>query len=479
MPAICQEFSNYFREKSSNKSLNPPNIAALEPMQFDSSCSKIYNSLFTLRELNQAIHSTKNSSPGPDGITTPMIKNLPHKYLLLLLEFYNYIWLHEVFPDSWHHSILIPIHKQGKPRNLLSSYRPISLTDHLCKILERMVLFRLSWYLESKQILSSYQNGFRPKKSTIDHLSSMENDINIALSRKHHLVATSLDLSNAFDTTWKYQILHQMKSLDLSGHLPSFISNFLKDRSFSVRINSNLSPPSYLENGVPQGSVLSPTLFLLAINPIQHYISTPIKYRLFADDLLIYHSSPYHTNCTSSLQDTLNRLTEWSNTSGFSFSPSKSSTTHICNIRNCPKITSLQLNNTHIPYTPTFKFLGLIFDEKHNSHLCTQIQDFKKDLNILKFLSHTTWGSDQPSLLKIYKSVILPKLNYGDFIYDSSCESYKKMLDPIQNQALRLALYRYASKEPFPSLPTQHLLRPVLPLIFPLISCPTILQFAH
>lgn len=440
-PDICLEFSKYFHEKSLN--LLKPNTP--EPINFNSPEPKTYNSIFSLKELNHAIHSTRNSSPGPDGIIAPMIKNLPHRTLLLLLDFYNYIWIHEVFPDAWHHSILIPIHKQGKPRNLLQSYRPISLTDHLCKILERMVNFRLSWYLESERMLSPFQNGFRPKRSTIDHLSSLENDISISLSRGHHLAITSLDLSNAFDVTWKHQIHKQMESLGLSGHLPSFICNFIRDRSFSIRINGHLSPPSTLENGVPQGSVLSPTLFLLAINSIQDYILPPVKYKLFADDLLIYHSYPKLTDHSAPIQETLNRLMEWSDNTGFSFSTSKSCSTHLCSIRNCPKITSFQLDNSQIPSSSTFKFLGMTFDEKHNwkPHIDSLKSRTTRDLNILKFLSHTTWGSDFPSLLKVYKSMILPKLKYGDFIYDSACESYKRKLNTVQNHALRLSTGAY------------------------------------
>lgn len=115
----------------------------------------------------------------------------------------------------------------------------------------------------------------------------------------------------------------------------------------------------------------------------------------------------------------------WFTLCRFSFSPSKFSSTHICNIRNCTKTSSLQLNNTQIPFTSTFKFLGITFDDKHNwkPHIEILKSKTSKDLNIIKFLSHTTWGSDLPGMPN-------PSSSFPSYLHVTSIKSRPPSLLP-------------------------------------------------
>ena len=94
----------------------------------------------------------------------------------------------------------------------------------------------------------------------MDHLVRLETFIREAFIRGEHIVAVFFDLEKAFDTTWKYGILRDLHKMGLRGYLPQFIENFLKNRSFQVKVGSHLSDPLTQEEGVPQGSVLSPLL---------------------------------------------------------------------------------------------------------------------------------------------------------------------------------------------------------------------------
>ena len=443
---ISNAFASYFSFISSDNNCDPDFLNTkisqeLNLLNFNSSTEFSYNFPFTLQELKFALSRSRNSAPGPDNVLVPMILNLPESAQYLLLQIYNFIWSSGSLPNTWKESILIPIHKPNKSQSSVESYRPISLTSHLGKVLERMVNFRLMWYLEKHNLIDKEQYGFRKNRSTTDHLVGMEIDIQNSFTKKQHLIAAFLDLSNAFDITWRYDILRTLHNWGIRGNLPIFIKNFLSERSFRVRLGHYESNKHVLENGIPQGSVLSPTLFLIAINSIKQFIPRSICYRLYADDLVIYYSSSNSTIGERQIQTCLYSLDRWAKIHGFKFSPNKSSVTHFCRKRNCPRLNSLSINNSQIPLQESSKFLGLTFDcklnwKEHLSHVRTKCM---KDIRLIKLLSNSSWGSDSESILKIYKSIVRTKIDYGCVAYSSARKSYIKVLDPIQNSCLRLA----------------------------------------
>ena len=107
-----------------------------------------------------------------------------------------------------------------------------------------------------------------------------------AFIRNEHLAAIFFDPEKAYDTTWKYGIMKDLRGLGLKGRLPHFISGFLSDRKFKARIGSTLSDMKNQEEWVPQGSVLSVTLFSIKINNIKKCLTSGINGSLYVDDLL-------------------------------------------------------------------------------------------------------------------------------------------------------------------------------------------------
>ena len=107
--------------------------------------------------------------------------------------------------------------------------------------MERMINDRLVWFLESNQLITKYQAGFRKNNYTNDHLIRLESFIRDAFVKKEHVVAVFFDLEKAYDTTWKHGIMKDLHKLGLKGQLPLFIQIFLSDRTFNVRIGNTLS----------------------------------------------------------------------------------------------------------------------------------------------------------------------------------------------------------------------------------------------
>ena len=122
--------------------------------------------IFTIRELQDAIDTSKyNKSPGEDRIPYDLIKHLHKSVRKVLLSFYNKVWTTGILPKEWNHAIIVPILKPNKDPTAPESYRPISLTPTLCKIMEKMITNRLQWFLETNKLLTPYQTGFRKHKT--------------------------------------------------------------------------------------------------------------------------------------------------------------------------------------------------------------------------------------------------------------------------------------------------------------------------
>ena len=411
-------------------------------LSFKSRNQEYYNIPFKFSELTDALHQTNDSSPGPDEIPYPFIKNLPPDSLHLLLKLYNKIWEGGVFPPLWQQAIVVPIPKPEKDHSDPNNYRPIALTSCLCKLFERMINSRLVFYLESNNLLAETQSGFRKQRCTTDHLIRLESWIREGIVNREHVVAIFFDLEKAYDTTWRHGILVDLHNAGLRGNLPVFISKFLENRSFRVRVGNTFSNVHTQENGVPQGSVLSVTLFGLKINSIVKCLNNGVDNSLFVDDFNVCCRSKNMRTIERKLQLCLNNLQTWTDENGFKFSETKTVCVHFCNQRRQHAHPDLTLHNQAIPVVNDTKFLGVIFDSKLSfiPHMRALRTKCTKAMNLLKVVAGKGWGSDSKTLLKLYRALIRSKLDYGSIIYGSARKSYVQMLDPIQNQALRICL---------------------------------------
>ncbi|GBN71206.1 putative RNA-directed DNA polymerase from transposon X-element [Araneus ventricosus] len=339
----------------------------------------------------------------------------------------------------WQQAIIIAIPKPGKDPSNPLNYRPIALTNCLCKLMEKMVNRRLVYYLEHNKILSPFQSGFRPGRCTIDNLLALETDIRTTFLKRQHLIAIFFDIEKAFERTWRYDILQDLFNYNLRGNLPIFIQNFLRLRQFRVKVGYQLSDLFIQEEGVPQCSVLSVTLFALKINSVFKHLQPSIKSFLYVDDLYISCSGDNMVSIERQLQIAVNKLTQWSILNGFTFSTSKTSCVHFCRKRRLHPEPEIKLYGQVINVISEVKFLGIIFDKlTFLPHVLQLRKKLDRALNILKVLSNTSWGASRLSLLRVYRAAILSKIDYGCTIYGSARQSVLQKLNTINHSALRL-----------------------------------------
>ena len=342
-----------------------------------------------------------------------MLKHLPNTSLETHLNIFNHIWTTGKFPEDWTLATIIPFPKPGKDPAEPNNYRHIALTSCLCKTLERMMNKRLTWFLESNNQISRFQSGFRSDRSTTDNLVRLETFICDAFIKKEHVVAAFFDLEKAYDTTWRYGILKDIHKLGLRGRLPTSIENFLADRTMQVRVGSSLSDYNDQEQGVPQGGVLSTTLFSIKINDIVKCLGNLADCSLYVDDFCICYPPKIMASIERQLQQNLNKIESWATSNGFKFSKSKTQCVQFCQLRKQHDDPFLHLYGSPIPVVEESKFLGILFDRKLSfiPHIKCLKAKVLKALNLLKVLSHTSWGADRTTLLKLYRSLVRSKLD--------------------------------------------------------------------
>ena len=338
---IANEIAKSLSDKSSTKNYTEKFTKVKtkeenEKLDFSSTNSESYNQPFTITEIKTCLSELSETAAGPDKINNIILSNLPPESISLMLEIFNNLWEKKEFPQLWHEATIIPIPKPGKDHSNPSNYRPIALTSCLCKLMEKLVCKRLIWYLETNNKLSKYQSGFRKNRSTIDHLIRLETLIRNSFIKKEHVTVIFFDIEKAFDTTWKHGILKDLHSMGLRGLLPNFIENFLKNRTFQTKIGQSLSDWYPQEEGVPQGSILSPILFEIKINSITETLNPNIENSLYVDDFTIAYSSNSKIDHTERiLQQQLKKLENWADQNGLQFSTTKTQIVHFCKKNKC------------------------------------------------------------------------------------------------------------------------------------------------
>ena len=237
--------------------------------------------------------------------------------------------------------------------------------------------------------------------------------------------------------------------------MPKFIRAFLANRKFKVKVGNTFST-LHNQGGVPQGSVLSVTLFALAINGIASVIPKDVLFSLFVDDLSLSFVASRMTVAERKLQLTtpIGRITEWAERRGFRSSASKTVVVHFCKIRGVHPDPDFYVYGQLITCKDEARFLGLIFDSKLSwvPHLKDLKVRCSQALNIFSVLSHTSWGAGRGYLTTLYKALISSKLAYGCEVYSSATRARLSLFDPIHNAGIRLAAGAFKKSSPIPSL---------------------------
>ena len=264
-------------------------------------------------------------------------------------------------------SHILPINKTPNP-SLPSDYRPISLLCMLSKIFEKAVSYQILEHLTTHKILDPYQSGFRPGHSTESCLIKLIDDIRGAKAKKWIMALILFDFTKAFDRINFDKLLGKLKKYGFDMHSIKWFESYLMGRRQAVLAGKlHHSDWGTVENGVPQGSVLGPLLFLIYINDIGSTISSCNRL-LFADDLQIYLSFPVDRldEMITMIRDDVDGIFQWCSENSLTLNPAKTKAIifgHKSYLDRLPAdFTGIQSNLGQIPLVDTVKNLGIIMD---------------------------------------------------------------------------------------------------------------------
>ena len=230
---------------------------------------KLHNISITpemVKKVKTNLDSSKAS--GPDCIPVVALKNCEPELSYILAKLFNKCLKESCFPDSWKVSSVVPVFKNVGERSTAKNNHPVSLLSVVSKVFEKLVNNRIADHLEKCGLFCDFQYGFRSSRSTADLLTVVSDRIARAFNRSGATRAVALDISKAFDRVWHAGLLHKLKSYGVSGQIFGLISSFLSNRWLRVVLDGISSQEYPVNAGVPEGSILGLTLFLLYIDDL-------------------------------------------------------------------------------------------------------------------------------------------------------------------------------------------------------------------
>ncbi|GFU32059.1 probable RNA-directed DNA polymerase from transposon BS [Trichonephila clavipes] len=261
--------------------------------------------------------------------------------------------------------------------------------------------------------------------------------------------ATIIPIKKAGKNNWAPK---DFRPVALTGNTLAWISDFLHHRSNRVNFNNTFSDPVVLGQGVPQGSVLSPTLFSLYLAGIEKTPSVEMRVGLFADDIVIWCSGRDLVAMERNLNNALSSFSDYALKFKLCFNPTKSIATFFTtNKRLYSYQPTLKMDNKNLAYEKHPKYLGYVLDPEWSSHKHIDhiVSKCRKRLGILKFIAGKDWGAEAVSLRDTYLALIRPILEYGFPVYCCASAASLEKLEKIQLGAARIitGLRRSCPKE--------------------------------
>lgn len=395
-------------------------------------------------ELINEIKKLKNKkSPGTDKIKNTLIKKLPSRGIAYMLFIINACLKFSYFPDRWKEAKVTPILKPSKDPTITTSYRPISLLCAFSKILERIILNRINKFLEEHNVIPEEQHGFKKKFSTTHQLTKMVHKTKNGLKDKCSTGIIMLDVEKAFDRVWHNGLIFKMIALKFPPYIINMINNFLKNRKFFVEINNAKSPVHDIPFGVPQGAVLSPTLYNIFTHDIPKSINTTLA--LFADDTAFYCSSPIAKTIVNALKEHAQLISDYMKKWKINLNNSKTQTLFITNRRKKELPGKrIKIFNQLIPWQTESKYLGFVLEkrmtfQKHINYVIARANVAVKTLYPLISRKSKLHLSNK---LLIYKLAIRPIFTYACPAFINIAECHIKKLQQFQNKVLKMILNR-------------------------------------
>ena len=367
------------------------------------------------------ISKLKNGkSSGSDLILNEFIKASKNIFLKTLVKLFNKIISIGSIPEEWNNTLISTIHKSGNP-NDCNNYRGISVTSCLGKLFNSLLTSRLNNYLESNNLLSPFQAGFRKNHRTTDNIFVLKTLINKYIHKSNKdLFVSFIDFTKAFDTIWRPALLYKLAKKGVGGKFYELIKNMYSNTKCAIKQNNLCSKFFSTNLGVKQGDNLSPTLFNIYVDDfdkcLNKQVTDPVTLGdvsfnnlFFADDLLLFSES------AAGLQHCIDSLAEYCSSWKLKVNLKKTNVMILSKRVRDPSSFGFYYKHDRLEITNEYKYLGLIFKSNGllkyaSEHLSARA---KKAYFALKSNLPFNHNLSAKTCIKLYESTVLPIITYA------------------------------------------------------------------
>ena len=383
--------------------------------------------------VHQAIDKLPPSAaPGPDGVSTLLIKQLKFEVAPALAEAFKKSLENGELPEAFLKAHVKPIKKTKKSRGDPASYRPVSLTSNLATILEHVMKTQLQEHLKKEERLNPAQHGFRPNRSCLTQLLAHYDEIISNLENGKLYDVVYLDFAKAFDTVDRFVLAREMVKIGISDKAATWLYNFLQNRTQKVIAENQISSPEDVTSGVPQGTVLGPQLFLILINSLsEEDLSSRIT--MFADDTRAGHGIRDMEDIEA-LQSDLDKIFSWQQSHNMLFNEDKFEL--VCH-GNTLKTTSaipkgeyFTADGTCIKIHKEVRDLGIQMHENadFSAHINKVVKSARDKAH---WVFRSCYSRDVTFLAFMWKTYIQPIMDYGSQLWAPSSQHEIKILEDV------------------------------------------------
>ena len=384
----------------------------------------------TRRELKKL---SPGKASGPDDINPRILRETASTIAKPLTIIFNKSIQTGTLPSQWTQANVTAIHKKGE-KSRAENYRPISLTSVPCKILESLIRRRVTTHMKENQLFTPSQYGFVENRSTTLQLLHTLEDWIRNLDDDLYTDVAYLDFQKAFDSVPHERLLLKTSSYGIQGKILNWIRAFLKDRTQAVKVNGSSSSLFQVQSGVPQGSVLGPTLFVLYINDLPDIVDSTVK--LYADDAKLYRAIRGPED-NKTLQDDLKALGEWSQRWQLNFNPNKCSMLRIRPRNSTCELYTYKMGSVELEWQEAEKDLGVLMDQRlsFQDEISARIAKANRIVGTIR----RTFSFLNADMMKtLFKALVRPHLEYGAPIWSPALRKDVDRLEQVQRRATKM-----------------------------------------
>ena len=343
------------------------------------------------------------------------------------------------FPDSWGSSYVTPIPKEGDQLDP-SNWRPISQMPIIGRLVEKAIHAQLRYFIDSTGLLHMNQHGFRTGKSTGSAIFDYVKNLYNGFDNTQSIISTYIDYKKAFDTVSHHILLQKLSLYGFTNNTVSWFSDYLAKRSQCTLVNGHKSGFKPVNYGVPQGSTLGPTLFIIYVNDLFYYPGVDeSKILMYADDTVVFTSG---NNFHSTLSDSQSRfdIISWCELNKLTINERKTKTTFF-NSKSDDVLEKITFKGEPLENVKSYKYLGVDICDDLNMDIYVKNVYRKINYKVYMFSKIRSYITTYAANM-IYKQTIVPYLDYASFLMDSAHQYSLSLLDKIHHRCMRIIEYK-------------------------------------